>query len=296
MQLDGTTPIWIAATVFLNVRGEELIKHRDKVIKTLDPEDIHDLRVASRRMREGLALFAPCYPQESIKRFDKRVKNITRFLGDIRNTDEAILFFTTLANELDDTCRSDLEPFLASCCKERKQEVRTLKAGLQKVAAGGLLDLYRRTINTLSLFNPPDNDINLFSPLSGFAKDSLDSRFCSIRALLPQAREKGAIEAQHRLRIAVKHFRYRMEILSFLFGADYPQLYAAVKNYQDVLGTMHDLDVFSGIVHEAGFSPEAEKMVLDTILAKREKLFLDFSGMLETMPLETIGERVRNGL
>jgi CHAD domain-containing protein len=296
MQLDGTTPLWIAATVFLNVRGEELVRHRDKVIKTLDPEDIHDLRVASRRMREGLALFAPCYPQESINRFDKRVKNITRFLGDIRNTDEAILFFTALADELDDVCRGDLEPFLASCRKERKREVRTLKTGLQKVAAGRLLDLYQRTINTLSLFNPPENDINLFSPLSGFAKDSLDSRFCFIRALLPQAREKGAIEAQHRLRIAVKHFRYRMEILSFLFGADYPRLYAAVKNYQDVLGTMHDLDVFSGIVNEAGFTPETEKLVLDAILAKREKLFHDFSGMLETIPLETIGERVRNGL
>jgi hypothetical protein len=57
---------------------------------------------------------------------------------------------------------------------------------------------------------------------------------------------------------------------------------------------MHDLDVFAGNVRKAGFSSETEKLVLDNILSKREKLFQDFSGMLKTMPLEKIGEQVRN--
>ncbi len=296
MLLDGTTPLWVAATVFLNVRGEELLRHSEKVMETLDPEDIHDLRVASRRMREGVALFAPCYPEENINRLDKQVKKITRLLGDIRNTDEAIFFFTALMDEVGDTCRDDLEPFLASCRKKRKREVRKLKAGLERIAAGELIDLYTRTINSLPLFTPTPHGIDLLSPLSGYARDALDSRFNAIRALLPQAREKEAIEAQHRLRIAVKHFRYRMELLSFLFGADYQQLHAAVKSYQEVLGTMHDLDVFSEIAKKAGFSPESENSVLDAIRAKREKLFQDFSGMLEIMPLEKIGEYARNGL
>jgi CHAD domain-containing protein len=294
MRLDGTTQLWIASRVLLYERGEELFRRRDKVIKTLYPEDIHDLRVASRRMREGLALFAPCYPADNIKRIDKKVRSITRFLGDMRNTDEAILFFTALADELGDGCRGDFEPILASLLKKRKREVRRLKNGLQKVASGGLNDLYLRTINALSLFTPPENGIDLFSPLSGFAKDSLDSRLSIIRELLPQAREKMAIEAQHRLRIAVKHFRYRMDILSFLIGTAFQQLHEAVKSYQDVLGKMHDLDVFAGNVRKAGFSSETEKLVLDNILSKREKLFQDFSGMLKTMPLEKIGEQVRN--
>jgi CHAD domain-containing protein len=296
MRLQGTTQLWIAARVLLYERGEELFRRRDKVIETLDPEDIHDLRVASRRLREGLALFAPCYPVDTIKRIDKKVRSITRFLGDMRNTDEGILFFTALADELGDACRGDLEPLLASLLKKRKREVRRLKNGLQKVAAGGLRDLYLRGINALSLFTPPENGIDLFSPLSGFAKESLDPRLSAIRELLPQARQIGEIEAQHRLRIAVKHFRYRMELLSCLLGADFQKLHAAVKNYQDVLGTMHDLDVFSGIVRETGFSPEAEKLVLDAILAKREKLFRDFSGMLETTPIDKIGEQVRDAL
>lgn len=296
MRVDGTTQLWIAARVLLHERGEELFRRRDKVIETLDPEDIHDLRVASRRLREGLALFAPCYPADTIKRIDKKVRSITRFLGDMRNTDEAILFFTALADELNDACHRDLEPLLASLQKKRKREVRRLKNGLEKVAAGGLRDLYLRGINALSLFTPPGDGIDLFAPLSGFAKNSLDSRLSVIRELLPQAREKGAIEAQHRLRIAVKHFRYRMEILSFLVGPRFPQFHDAVKSYQEVLGKMHDLDVFAGIVREIGFPPQTERRVLGSIGAKRAKLFRDFSAMLKAMPLETIGDQARSSL
>ncbi|NVN90551.1 MAG: CHAD domain-containing protein [Desulfuromonadales bacterium] len=294
MHLDGTTPLWIAATVLVYARGEELFRRGEKAATTLDAEDIHDLRVASRRLREGLALFASCYPPAVISAVDKRVKKVTRFLGDIRNTDEAILFFTALAAELDDSCRRDLETFLATCHDDRERTVRGLESGLRKIAAGRLSDLYLRTLHSLSLFTPPDNGIDLFSPLSGFAKDALDQRLSTIRELLPQAREPGAIEAQHRLRIAVKHFRYRMELLSFLVRAEYPLLHGLVKGYQDVLGTMHDLDVFSGIVREAGFPAGTEKMILDAMDAKRGKLFLNFSGMLVAQPLEQIGERVRD--
>lgn len=296
MRLDGTTQLWIAARVLLHERGEDLFLHRDKVLNTLDPVDIHDLRVASRRLREGLALFAPCYPAENIKRIDKRVRSITRFLGDMRNTDEAILFFAALAQELNAACRSDLDPFVASLQKKRTREMRRLKSGLQRIAAGGLRDLYLRSINALSLFAPPGNGIDLFVPLSGFAENALDARHSVIRELLPQARRAGEIEAQHRLRIAVKHFRYRMEILSFLLGTRFPRLHEAVKAYQDVLGTMHDLDVFAGIVRETGFPLRTERVVLDSIGAKRAKLFRDFSAMLKETPLETIGGEARISL
>jgi len=292
MQMDGTTPLWVTATILLQQRGEELFRCGEKAAITLDPEDIHDLRVASRRLREVLALFAPCYPPEVIGAMDKKVKKVTRFLGNIRNTDEAILFFTTLASELDDSCRRELEPFLSTCQAERERIVRGLKSGIRKIPAGKLPDLYLKTIYSLPLFTPLDNGINLFSPLSVFAGEALDQRLSSIRELLPQARETGAIEAQHRLRIAIKHFRYRMELLSFLLGSDYPQHHAAVKGYQDVLGTMHDLDVFAGIVRETGFPAGTEKMILDAMGAKREKLFSDFRAMLEEQPLEQIAERV----
>ena len=60
MNVEGKTPLWLAARVLLHERGDDFFRRRDKVLKTFDPEEIHDLRVSSRRLREGLELFLPC--------------------------------------------------------------------------------------------------------------------------------------------------------------------------------------------------------------------------------------------
>jgi CHAD domain-containing protein len=293
MQIDGSKPLWIAARILLTDRGEDFFRRRDSVLKTYGPEEIHDLRVASRRLREGLALFAPCYPSGHIVRLVKQLKLVTRLLGEIRNTDEAILFFTALAKELDAGFCDDLEGIAASFQKGRKKELKQLRAGLKEIASRQLRDLYRRVINSPSLFNLQKNDIDLFIPLSQFAGEALNARLAAILRLLPEARQAGEIEAQHLLRIAVKHFRYRIEILSFLFGAHFEELHGVLKGYQDVLGIMHDLDVFADIVRKAGLTFLKQKPCLDVIAAKRSNLFAEFSAMLDTTPFEEIGERIR---
>lgn len=294
MQVDGTIPLWIAARTLLYERGDDFFRRRDKVLKTSDPDDIHDLRVASRRLREGLALFAPCYPAGNLTRLVKRVKLVTRLLGEIRNTDEAILFFSELMEELDDSCRSDLEKVLDTFQTSRKKELKRLKTGLRDIVSKTLHDLFIRTVSAPSLFNQKVKGIDLFMSLSQFAGSALDSRLTTVLGLLPEAGQPGAGEAQHLLRIAIKHYRYRMEILSFLIGDHYEELHGVLKDYQDILGKLHDLDVFTGIVHEAGFSSQAQQIVIDAIYVKKGKLFADFYGMLETTPLAMIGERLRN--
>ena len=107
MEVAGTTPLWGAARVLLNGKVDDFFQLKEKVADTFDPEDIHDLRVASRRLREGLALFALCYPPEDIARLTKHVKRVTRYLGEMRNMDEAFLFFSTLVDELGNGCRGD---------------------------------------------------------------------------------------------------------------------------------------------------------------------------------------------
>ena len=293
MQVEGTTPLWIAVRILLSERGEDFFRRRDKALKTFDPEDIHDLRVSSRRLREGLALFAPCYSAGNIARLVRQMKRVTRLLGDIRNTDEAILFFTALAEELDADHRDDLERIAASFQKGREKELKRLKAGLKETAAGALIDLFRRVVNSPLLFDRQASNVDLSIPLSQFAGDALNARLAAVLRLLPEARLAGEIEAQHLLRIGVKHFRYRMEILSFLFGAHFEELHGVLKAYQDLLGKMHDLDVFAGIVRKAGLTFLRQKLLLDAIVAKRGKLFDEFSIMLETMPFEQIGTRMR---
>jgi CHAD domain-containing protein len=296
MQIEGSTPLWLAARALLEERGDDFFRRRDRVLKTFDAEDIHDLRVSSRRLREGLALFAPCYPPAAIARLVKELKRVTRLLGAIRNTDEALLFFTALAHELNGTCRNELERVLAAFRKARKKELKRMKGGLREIASGELRDLCRRVINAPSLFNPPPNGADLFAPLADFARAAFDARLAMVLDLVPEASKPAESEAQHLLRIAVKHFRYRLEILSFLLGSRFLEIHGVLKGYQEALGKVHDLDVFAGIVREAGFPSQTETVVMGAIAAKRGKLFTDFSGMLGTTPFERIGEQVRHNL
>jgi CHAD domain-containing protein len=293
MQVDGSTPLWVAARLLLYERGDDFCGGLDKVLKTFDPEEIHDLRVASRRLREGLALFTPCYPAGNIARLARQLKQVTRLLGEIRNTDEAIIFFTALTDELDIGSRVNLERISGSFRKGRNKELKRLSAGLKEMKTGALCDQFRRVINSPLLFTRHEKDVDLFMPLSMFAGDALNRRLASVLRLLPEARQSGETEAQHLLRISVKHFRYRLEILSFLFGENFEEIHKALKCYQDLLGKMHDLDVFSGIVRKAGLTLLAQKPLLDTIAAKRGGLFAEFSAMLETTPFEKIGECMR---
>jgi CHAD domain-containing protein len=294
--VEAATPLWAAATVLLDERGRDFFRRRDQVLKTFDPEDIHDLRVASRRLREGLLLFAPCYPGDGLAWILKRIRKVTRLLGDIRNSDEAALFFATLADELDAACRADLSRLVATFREERADELEQLEAGLRKLVSAKLSDRFRRTIDNPSLLAPLPGGIDPFVPLADFAREALDARLEDILALVPAARLPENAAAQHRMRIAVKHYRYRLEILSALIGSGYQQLHAAVKGYQEVLGKIHDLDVFAGICGAAVFGPPAAELVPVAIAAKREQLFAVFASMLAASPFEQIGVRVRGAL
>lgn len=296
VRMEAVTPLWVAASTLLDERGREFFRRRDEVLASFDAEAIHDLRVASRRLREGLLLFAPCYPGDGLDWLLKKVRKVTRLLGDVRNSDEAALFFATLLEELDSTCRTDLSRLVAAFREDRPAMLERLEAGLRKLTAAKLNDRFRRTVDNPSLLAPGPGGVDPFGTLADFARQALEARLHDVLRLVADAQVPTNVAAQHRMRIAIKHYRYRTEILSPLLGSDYKELHAALKGYQDVLGRMHDLDVFAGICREAAFSPQTAQQVTEAIAARRVQLFADFVRMLETLPFERIGERLRERL
>jgi CHAD domain-containing protein len=286
--IEQTTPLWIAARILLQERGDDFSRRSDRVLTTFDPDDIHDLRVASRRLREGLMLFSGCYPPENFDPLLKRFKKVTRLLGTIRNTDEALLFFTTVTHELSPSTAEEMIGLLESFSRQRRKGIRRLNSGLRKLATPSLPDRFRRTIYAPSLFIPPAPGIDLLAPLSRFAKDAVTSRLADVMRILPTALLEEAAAEQHQLRIAVKHLRYRLEILSPVLGPDYPRFHELIKGFQDVLGKLHDLDVFSEIVRKSSLPAAAETEALAVFGRKRDSFFSRFTAMLVDTPFEAI--------
>lgn len=283
-------PIWLTARVLLAERGDDLFQQWNRVRKRFDLEGIHDLRVSSRRLREALAVFSPCFPAKSLARLTSRVKKLTAILGTMRNTDEAILFFTPLVETTSGEVSEALQRLLVDLLKNREDGRKALKYGLKELDASSLRALLARTVDRPRLFLVAG--VDPLMPIREYFRMLLAEREAAVARILPLARDRQDVASQHRLRIAVKHFRYRFELTAPLINEGFQQVLAVFKGYQEILGHLHDLDVFADLVRERlGDAPVAGQ-VQAMMAGKRDDLFAEFTAMLAENPLETLGERV----
>jgi CHAD domain-containing protein len=80
-------PFRRAGARIVRVRARELFDHAEGVLDTSDIERVHDMRVASRRLRAVLEIFAPCFPQSEFKGVLRDVKQLADALGERRDPD-----------------------------------------------------------------------------------------------------------------------------------------------------------------------------------------------------------------
>jgi CHAD domain-containing protein len=76
-----------AAAKVVAVRAQELADHSENVLDTSDIERVHDMRVATRRLRAVLEIFAPCFPKDLHRDVLRDVKELADALGERRDPD-----------------------------------------------------------------------------------------------------------------------------------------------------------------------------------------------------------------
>jgi CHAD domain-containing protein len=79
-----------AAAMAVEVRAEEVFEHAAGVLDTGDIERVHDMRVATRRLRAALEIFQPCFPEKAYDQALTEVKRLADALGERRDRDVAI--------------------------------------------------------------------------------------------------------------------------------------------------------------------------------------------------------------
>lgn len=72
------------------VRARELFAHAEGVLDTEDVERVHAMRVATRRLRAVLEVFAPAFPRKRHRRVLGDVKALADALGERRDPDVAL--------------------------------------------------------------------------------------------------------------------------------------------------------------------------------------------------------------
>lgn len=85
-----------------------------------DIEPLHDMRVATRRLRAALEVFESCFPGKPRRTALKRVKELADALGERRDRDVAIEFLTGLEAETPETDRAGLAALIEQLCDEQR--------------------------------------------------------------------------------------------------------------------------------------------------------------------------------
>lgn len=100
VELDCEASFALAAARVVEVRAAEVFEHSAGVLDLDDVEPVHDMRVATRRLRAALEIFEPCFPRKRHRKTLRRVKALADALGERRDLDVEIELLGSLAGEV----------------------------------------------------------------------------------------------------------------------------------------------------------------------------------------------------
>jgi CHAD domain-containing protein len=122
-----------AAARTVAVRAEELFDHAAGVLDTSDIERVHDMRVASRRLRAVLEIYEPCFPRKQLRSVLADVKALADSLGERRDPDVQLAQLDEFASAVKPADRPGVEVFAERVQAEQATANQTLGAALAEL-------------------------------------------------------------------------------------------------------------------------------------------------------------------
>ena len=123
------------------MRSKEVFAHSEGVLDLGEVERVHDMRVATRRLRAALEIFEPCFPRKRHRKTLKKVKALADALGERRDADVEIALLEGLCDEAAAADRGALRDQIAEL---RRHQAEANEALAPYVAPKRLKKLRRR--------------------------------------------------------------------------------------------------------------------------------------------------------
>jgi CHAD domain-containing protein len=239
-----------------------------------EAEDLHKMRVATRRQRAAWRVFGSAFRPRRTKRYRDGLREIASRLGAVRDLDVQLEAADVYRADLPGPEQRALEPLLAAWRTHRDVARSLLIRELDSDGYRKWLDDYRdfvRTEGSLVLPVGPTQPHRI--------RDTAPSR---IWAAYEQLRgyetvlRWADVETLHDLRIAAKWLRYSLEFTNEALGPEAGTLIARVTALQDHLGLMNDADVTASmartfLVENAGDLSSLESAAIGRYLVDRER-------------------------
>jgi CHAD domain-containing protein len=131
--LRADLPYGLAAAETVRVRADELLAQAEGVLDTERIERVHGMRVATRRLRAVLEIYAPCFPPDELKRTLREVKALADALGARRDPDVQLEGLDRFAASLPPEDRPGIDGFAAVLHADQEVGNRTLADALERL-------------------------------------------------------------------------------------------------------------------------------------------------------------------
>jgi CHAD domain-containing protein len=239
-----------------------------------DLEDVHAMRVATRRQRAAWRVFGSAFRRGRTKRYRTGLREIASRLGAVRDLDVLLEAADHYRVDLPATEQRGLEPLLNDW-RSHRDDARVLL--IRELDSDG----YRRWVDDYHDFVRTEGAAVLpVGPTQPHRiRDTTASRIWNayeqVRGYEPVLRWAD-VETLHELRIAGKWLRYSLEFVREALGDDSAPLIARVTALQDHLGLMNDADVAGSmartfLVEHAGELSALESAAIGRYLVSRER-------------------------
>ena len=242
--IDCNSEASAAMKLVLATRFGELSHFRAVALDWSDPEGVHSMRVASRRLRSALRDFTPYLHKRRLSSSLKSLRDIADALGEVRDQDVAIMALEKLQTHSSD----EVSPALKQVIEARRQirdqareELVTMLADdqLKQLELNFIAAVDEATVAGTKGTQSP-------VPIS-FIKMSraiILDRLKELEKLSNGLFRPFDVENLHEMRIAAKRLRYAIELFQQCWGRSIATYAKRAAQLQTALGDVHDCDVW----------------------------------------------------
>ena len=241
---DSESPAPAGIKISLMKRFDEMRKLRGVALQWKDPEGVHSMRVASRRLRSALTDFMPYMSKRGLNVILKEIRSIADALGEVRDQDVTILALEKLEPETPPEVAATVRDLIHARKKIRHTARRKLKRVLVK-------DEIRKLGVDLELILDKANSETKARSVetSGFtyttvARSVIAERLNELEMLSESLYKPLESEPLHEMRIAAKRLRYAVELFEECWGEPIAPFAKQAARLQNALGKVHDCDVW----------------------------------------------------
>ena len=237
-----------------------------------DPERLHDMRVAVRRMRSALRVFGKALPERRVTSLNAELKWLAGALGDVRDLDVYLENLRLRRDAMDEGLRPSLDLYIA-CQREIREKARRR---LLEVLGTKRFERFLSRLREFLRNGPPKRPVAPVAaePVLVVAPKLIEKRLKRALKGLKRTGRDSPDAGLHALRIQCKRLRYTCEFFADLYGQPVRKLIRRVKKLQDVLGRHQDACVAQEMVGDFLATARLSRANLRTTCAALGQLML----------------------